>query len=275
MEFRKIFGGLFSQPRIDTVEQAKREYDKCCDAKKGTLILQKWNDLYLPVIESAAASWDVDVFLKAISSPFFPPEGKAYERAYEELNKILPKISKPEEIKVINKSFLTPAPNFDGRVSKRWKELVMPGIEKASTVEEFDALFDNVLEGSPEFELLLSKWVGTCTTTKEIEDLGNKFFKEDRYYPSVMDSIENRRAVILLTEVLQINDNATIKQYCSFIDSESAISSLAIERWLDLCRTPEEAMGALRFIISKKKKRLIPAAEKKVKELILKSQYLK
>lgn len=89
---RKII--MLLMPKIETVKQAKKiyyEYPYYSNSIKKDLALKRWDELFLPMMESAIATGDIDAFSRALES--IAPFGKARQKAYEALTIILPKIT--------------------------------------------------------------------------------------------------------------------------------------------------------------------------------------
>lgn len=146
----------------------------------------------------------------------------------------------------------------------------MAAVQKANTIKDLEAVSESIYGHGEAIKLLVSKWSNLCNTVEEIEKAlsfaARKLNCNSKEYKMTWSRLES----ILFVEIPKAQDIKTIKWYYYSAPLESALRLLALERWLEICKTPEEANEAFKAL-PKEKEACRLAAYIRTKELALKS----
>jgi hypothetical protein len=279
MDLKKMLRGV--NPQIETIEEAREKfknikYKNTDDHKRANEIMARWNELYLPDLEVAIASNDLDIFLKAVFSPDMPQRGPAYNLACKHFPEMLSQISSLDQANTLyraNGGYHDD--NFAIWLKSKFNEFCLIELEKTETFDALEALAKVTLTEEQPFEPVVGKWAEACATPEEIEKVKNfinERYSGRSYLGSALKSKVNRKIEsILFAEIPKANDIGTIIYFYS-LAPEGAAELLAFEKWLMLCQTAEQANEAFR-VLPKTKVACINAAYNKVRELTgIKSQ---
>lgn len=187
---RKLGGHVPIEERIEkmnTIEELRFAllfFDSIPDTKK--IILERWNQLYLPNMGMAILGGDEE-FIKVIISPDMPEEGSCVDKAIKYINKnIIPNIKTTNKASSLHCKFRhTPfRPLFDAR----WKELFLEKLNEAHQPEQFEEASENMYCTNETASLLISKWGASCRNLEDIKKL-IRFVEKSGIYLTVEEEL--------------------------------------------------------------------------------------
>lgn len=252
------------KPKVLSIRQAKDLYRlKENSEKEDEYILEVWNQLEFKKIEDTIIAGNPEAFFDTIIHDM-PPKGIALYIAKTRVSEILPYIKNAKQAKNIYMPFKRLTDNVCIQLlRKRADELSFAEIENANDIAAIKVIAPNAIPGSDPFFLIIQKWCSFCTTTeqiKEVREFVQKVKHSDYYYPI----INKRTESILLIEIPKANTADTSKACFEVAPCNSAVKTMAFQKWLTFLTTPEEANGAYHSTTDKE---LRSAAVERIKEL--------
>mgnify|MGYP000880882678 CR=1 FL=1 len=244
-------------PKIENLEQAHELYYKYLrdgNDIKRIVVLEKWNEMFLPKIQEFSQKKDADLlFEKDIENFFYfacsrylPPEGKARDLAVEFGNKIYGSITLSQAVK-INNSFSgyqkTHGNNFVSAMKNKWQALAISEIEERNDFDSLKLLISRI--PSTTYELFFKKLCGYASSINHIKEI-SRINAEVGSYSAVNKMIEKKTDKILFIQIPKIEDINLIKECYRIAPAKSVTTIMAFEKWLELCKTPEEANEAFK-----------------------------
>ncbi|MDD5696871.1 MAG: hypothetical protein PHO90_02780 [Candidatus Pacebacteria bacterium] len=264
--------------RIDTIDQARKIYNKSYwNKEERSLSLARWNELCLPQLEAIVAAKDVKAFIQSVSSCEFPPKGEAHEKATAWLQTVLSDLTSSVQMADFYNKFACYLPKghyFSEMINKKWNALSQAEIERASDFEALRAIGQHVNPQSN--TALISKWAEYCQSFEQIQEVTIFLDKKEYYCRPHLDSdarkkVQQKRESILFAAIPKVENIETIKLYhsTSLVGSQdSAVTVLALEKWLSLCTTSEQADEAFKAAKKQNNDLYIRDAYKTVKALL-------
>ncbi|MCK9393288.1 hypothetical protein M0Q03_00585 [bacterium] len=130
-------------------------------------ILERWNQLYLPVIQEAIISGKENVII-AITSENMPISGVCVETALEYIqHSILPEIETTEGAKEIY--FRCQGTPLEFVFKEKWRELCSEDMDLLFEPKEFEVAFKNLYWSKEIAPLFISNWATACRSLEEIK----------------------------------------------------------------------------------------------------------
>lgn len=245
-------------PEIKNPEQAHElyynKYYRNRNDIKRSIVLEKWNEIFLPKIKEFSQKKDADLFFEKdveeffcfASSSYFPPEGKAKDQAVEFGNKIYGSITLSQAVN-INNSFSGYQKQhgniFVSAMKKKWEALAISEIEERNDFDSLKPIISSI--PSATYELFFKKLCGYASSINHIKEM-SRISAEVGSYSAVNEIIEKKTDKILFTQIPKIKDIDLIKECYRIAPFKSVTRIMAFEKWLELCKTPEEANEAFK-----------------------------
>lgn len=241
---KKVDSGIEKPEKKETAEQLhKRHYDLYRDEEKGKrqLVLEKWNDVVLPEVEKALKDKDVEAFFRIVLSRDFPPSGRAHETANNGLNDLTPLVSDLRQAhRLYALTWYSYSSSFKYSVEQILEKFSAQEVKKASGIENFKDIAPYVYKKGKSFKELIHKWCVACELVQEIKDL--KDFLQRCSESS--EEVDKKADELLFYYIPKATDIAVARSYYEFADEGGVTQMLAFEKWVDLCKTPQEAQEA-------------------------------
>jgi hypothetical protein len=212
--------------KISNLEEIKSLYYSTLSKNKKKEILRRWNEIFVPKLEKAIETNNPEDFFRTISFYAIPPEGEACDIKNREMKKFISLIT---DIKQADYFYNIIHCN---EIYDIWINLSKTGIEKANSPSEMKNIFYYLQEDHKEEALV--KWFELCQTIEEFIE-----FIESNYRWKTKE-ITIKIESMLLQAIPQIQNIETARKYYYHAPDHGAAKVLLVERWLDLCKTPEE-----------------------------------
>ena len=146
-------------------------------------VIERWNELYLPVIQKALLS--EEEFTSVVASKDMPYEGECFKIAQKHiLQVIFPRIKTTKD--AINFYFAYQASPFESIFNSKWKELCLEEMNQLLKPEEFEVAFASLYWGGDVASTFISKWGRVCKNLEDIKTLVLKVYNSGSYL-----SVEN------------------------------------------------------------------------------------
>lgn len=242
---------MLFKPKVESLEKAydlfHNKYWREEKKEKREFVLEKWNELILPKIEELIEKKDVAGFFKLTGSFYFPPSGKAVDLAKEASEKLILLISTSNQAQNIYNSSDSCGRDHGNKFSlfleERWKYVSRLEITKA---EDFASL----KQISPFIHSSLYNWYFSilchyCNSIEEVKELNSVAHKTlSCGHSDIYEIINKRIDAILFDQIPNISNIEEIQKYYRIAPSGSVTKMMAFEKWLELCKTPEQANEA-------------------------------
>lgn len=250
----------------ETAEQLRKRYGNLCgleNIERRKLVLEKWNNVVLPGIEKALENKDIEAFFTIVSSGHFPSSGKAYEVADNGLNNLLlPLISDLTRASHFYHMFGSySSSNLKYSVARVYESFSIQEVRKANSPKDFKDIAPQIYKDGQAIVELIHKWCVACESVQDMKDL--KDFLKGRWGS---EEVNKKADALLFCSIPKAIDIETAKLYYEFAEGNSVTQMLAFEKWVDLCKTPQEAQEAYKKAPYNKTACSL-TAYKKVKEL--------
>lgn len=242
-------------PRIKTIQQAKRAYEKCKNESKNNpkkkFVIQEWEILAYPALQKIIDEKNANGLLAMMLD--IPPYGDLRNMANAALENFgLSFISTPRQAKALCDRFVKEEADFDlSTIVEKWDQLSLTDLEKTNSIPMIKTVADDALFNSKAFLKAIEKWAKTCQTLDQIKELSDyvsaKKIATNHYLDyQVGESITKRTDEIFLDEIPKTNDVNKLKYYYYYASADSSAKLFAFERWLECCTTPQEADEAFK-----------------------------
>jgi hypothetical protein len=138
---------------------------------------------------------------------------------------------------------------------------------------------DESLYGSKSFSQAMKKLTERCSTIDELENLSSYISERQCHRKCYEDSnridtsfITEKINSVIFAEVPKTEDPQLLKKYYNRASRDSAARILAFEKWLEQCRTPQEADEVFKEAQKNKMDKCLLKVYEKVKELSYNNQ---
>jgi hypothetical protein len=250
-KMRKVVGTKEKMPKIETIEEAKALFKKRNEACHGAyyddpvavFVLKRWEELYRPIIGGSIKSRNFGLFFEAITSLDRPDmRGELFKEAREAIPSMVALITTPEEARVYSEK----GTFMREYVNSHWDELSLVEVDSAKTFGECQTALEKARPFSEVFWYGLKKLAGLASKTREIQAI--MAYRADGYFcnsfgrwEEVILVIRQRAEAIVFEKIKDMNDIEEVSYYYDLCPENGAGRFLCIERWVDLCKTPQDA----------------------------------